>query len=72
MDKEVFNYLIKVPEGHAGDVMGQLTVLDVILKHVENDNGILHIRAQSTECILSEFSQWLRKSTNGDGSIEAQ
>jgi len=72
MKKETYEYIVKIPEIYAGEVMGRLTILDVAAESVDVKNGTWIITAQSRENILSEFEHWLLELTNGTGTIEDQ
>ena len=61
---------VVVPEHITGDVMGRLSSSGASLDGFESSNGRAVIRATASPEALSQFEQWLRRFTNGEGSVE--
>ena len=72
MEKERYEYIVRIPEIYAGEVMGRLTVLDVAVEDIETKNATWTITAQSGKSIINEFGSWLKELTDDVGVIEEQ
>jgi len=72
MKQPLYEYKITTPEVYAGEVMGELTVLDVAVENVEVKDGIWVINARSNNDITNKFRSWLLELTNNAGTIEAR